>query len=155
MGWGKFLGDLAKDFAAGYIEERGVKGTIDDLKSLASGLHDGLDSQETDEDDDWNEFHESVMELIDDGEYLKALTCLDNYYNKHDDGEADVVYFDIRSQILTEYLESEIGSADFYKIRDALVKAIQAGRSFEDDDYYDEFNEYEERCEAALESHRK
>lgn len=31
MGWGNLLGDFAKGFAKGYVEERGVKGTLQDI----------------------------------------------------------------------------------------------------------------------------
>lgn len=34
MGWGSFLGEFAKGFANGYIEKRGVKGTLEDLSSV-------------------------------------------------------------------------------------------------------------------------
>ncbi len=86
MGWGKFLGDLAKDFAAGYIEERGVKGTVEDISSLAKGLFSN-DSDSSDVDDLINEYDA----LINDGEPDKAIALIKGYY-KNNHTEKDNIY---------------------------------------------------------------
>ena len=38
MGWGSLLGDFAKEFAKGYVAERGVRGTLEDVGEVAKGV---------------------------------------------------------------------------------------------------------------------
>ena len=91
MGWGNLLGDFAK----GYVQERGVKGTLEDIKdigSAASGFFGGLSSKKAD-DAEWNELFSSVGKLIEQGEYIESLNTIDNFYTEYSDGTGDVTYF--------------------------------------------------------------
>ncbi len=154
MGWGNLLGDFAKEFAKGYVQERGVKGTLEDIKdigSAASGFFGGLSSKKAD-DAEWNELFSSVGKLIEQGEYIESLNTIDNFYTEYSDGTGDVTYFYLRALTLVEYLESQVGHEDFNEIFDALVEAIKEGKSFKDKDLNDDFNEFEERCRSAADN---
>lgn len=152
MGWGSLLGNFAKEFAKGYVQERGIKRTLEDVSSVASGLFSGLSTQEADE-DDWNELYKSIEERISSREYIDAIKTLDRFYNEYMDGEDDSTYFYLRSLILVDFLESQIGNDDFDEILDALSEAIKEGKSFEDEDFEEEFEELEQRKSNAIDSH--
>lgn len=83
MGWTSFLGDLAKGFAEGYIEERGVKGTVEDVAGIAKSLFSSQDESD-------NDFISEYNALIDAEEYAEAY----NYVNKIYNGESkDEIYY--------------------------------------------------------------
>ena len=70
MGWGKLLGDVAKGMAQGYISERGVKGTLEDVGELASGVKNFFNSGDSsDEGLTWDDLIEHISELINNDEY--------------------------------------------------------------------------------------
>jgi hypothetical protein len=90
MGWTSLLGDLAKGFAQGYIEERGVKGTVEDVAGFAKSLF------SSDENNDaFDEFISKYNELIDAEEYSEANELVNEVYK---DEEKDVFYYYLDAQ---------------------------------------------------------
>lgn len=90
MGWGKLLGDFAK----GYIGERGIEGTMDDLNSLKNGVSklfgsndDGYDEEAARQAymEDWNQTTEAISSYENDGEFKKAIDVLDAFYAKYEE----------------------------------------------------------------------
>lgn len=155
MGWGSILGDFAKGFAEGYIEERGVKGTIKDIGDIASGLFNDSDSEEEADDNDWNQLFSTIEKLNREEKYIESLNTLDSFYNEYMDGDGDSTYFYCRAETLVEYLESEIGSDDFDDILDELNTALREGKSFKDKDFKKEFEEIEHQRAVAINSHQE
>lgn len=90
MGWGKLIGDFAK----GYIGERGIEGTMDDLNSIKNGVSKLFGSNNTGYDEeaarqaymeDWNQTTEAISSYENDGEFKKAIDVLDAFYAKYEE----------------------------------------------------------------------
>ena len=105
MGWGKLLGDLAKD----YISERGIGGALEDAGSIKDGFSklfgsndDGYDEEAARKAymEDWNQTTEAISSYENDGEFKKAIDVLDAFYAKYEENhdfwynyyQAHVVY---------------------------------------------------------------
>ena len=74
-----FFKQIVKDLAADYISERGAKGAIEDLGSIASGVKNFFSSEE-DSSNEGNPLSETYQELIDQEEYQKAIDFINQYY---------------------------------------------------------------------------
>lgn len=88
MGWGKLIGDLAKD----YISERGIEGTMDDLNSLKNGVSklfgpngNNDDSDENDYQCDWNNTIDGIRECMAKNDYQEAINILESFYRDYDE----------------------------------------------------------------------
>lgn len=146
MGWGKILGGFAKDFAKGYVEERGVKGTLEDVGDIAKGIKGFFsDSSDNSSEVSWDDLTDSINQLRDENKYSDALDLLDQYYQEYEDGEPDVYYYLWRSHILIDWLELETQEESFREIDKALQEAIREGRSFNESELNAEFKELKER----------
>ena len=91
MGWGKLIGDFAK----GYIGERGIEGTMDDLNSIKNGVSklfgsndDGYDQEAAQQAyiQDWNQTTDAIYSFENEEEFNKAKEVLDAFYAKYDEG---------------------------------------------------------------------
>lgn len=100
MGWGSLLGDLAKGFAKDYIEERGVKGTIEDVGDLAKGVKNFFSSSDNSNTNSPNnnyssnndnteaeQFLELYNEFMEEEKYQNAEDLVDNFYIGSDKDE--------------------------------------------------------------------
>lgn len=153
MGWGKILGGFAKDFAKGYVEERGVKGTLEDVGDIAKGIKGFFsDSSDNSSEVSWDDLTDSINQLRDENKYSDALDLLDQYYQEYEDGEPDVYYYLWRSHILIDWLELETQEESFREIDKALQEAIREGRCFHESELNTEFKELKKRQYDANES---
>lgn len=101
MGWGKLLGDFAK----GYIGERGIEGTMDDLNSLKNGVSKLFGSNEDYDDydgdayqQDWHKTIDAIYESYQNANYQEAVNALESFYRDHDE-DYDFWYFYWRADI--------------------------------------------------------
>lgn len=78
MGFGRFLGDLAR----GYVEERGIKGTLEDIGDLAGGLFSGSDD---DDEMDGDKFIDTFDNYIEQEEPDKAIALVEQFYEDLDE----------------------------------------------------------------------
>lgn len=95
MGWL----DFAEAFARGYVSERGVAGTVEDIADVTSKIFGSTDNNQAaetynnDEDDestdmellqqDWEHTEESIEELVEEEKFNKAYGCLDSFFNRY------------------------------------------------------------------------
>lgn len=79
MSFWKIAGEFAKGFGQGYLEQRGIDGTIEDIGSLAKGVknffNDGDSSNE-----EGNALNEGFNEFIQDGYYEGAINFIKQCY---------------------------------------------------------------------------
>lgn len=92
MGWGSLLGDLAKGFASGYIEERGIKGTLEDLGSVASSAKNFFSSNNQSNDNLEEVFWGIYNQYMEDSEYQSAIEFVEDFYTENA-LEEDYSYF--------------------------------------------------------------
>lgn len=152
MGWGSILGDFAKGFAKGYIEERGVQGTIEDLGDLASsakGLFSGSSDNSTASRNNWNALEDNLSNAIQEGDFSGALKSLDSYYDEYEGGNADEYYYYWRALVLVNWLETVRTTDDYKLIDEALQKVIREGRTFNNSEVNAEFKEIKVRQSEA------
>lgn len=152
MGWGDLLGDFAKGFAKGYIEERGVKGTLSDLGSLASSIFDS-DNVDSGNEEIYTQLCNDIDMFIKQSEYSEAFDLLNAFYEENCDDEQDVIYYYLASEIFVALLEELIGDNRFDEIKESAVDYINDGLEFDDDDFVDEFDELIKRVKKATNKH--
>lgn len=162
MGWVGLIGEFAKDLAEGYVEQRGVKGTIDDISGLVSSFSkdDNDDvSQLTDDNDDvaiqrWKNLADQLNNDIGKGNYAKANERLNNYYERYEDSEVDVYYYSWRAEILVGWLESIVGEEDFEELDSVALEAIEEGMKMADnEELRDDFKSLLNRIIQANDQH--
>lgn len=88
MGWGKLIGDLAKD----YISERGIGGALEDAGSIKDGFSKLFGSNEDYDDydgdayqQDWNKTVDAIHECYDNENFQEAVNILEAFYHDHDE----------------------------------------------------------------------
>lgn len=103
-----FLKNFLGGFAEGYIEERGIEGTVEDLGSLAKGVKNFFsdDSQSEFNEEVWDNLIDRIDNLVDNGKYDEAENILIDYYNQYENGEPDYWYFRYRCMISICYYEN-------------------------------------------------
>ncbi len=90
MGWGKLFGDIAKDLASDYLRERGAKGAVEDLGSMAKGVKNFFSG-----DDDTDEADDAIVdmgiydELIEHQNYQEAIEYVKSSYQGE---QTDYIY---------------------------------------------------------------
>lgn len=97
MGWGSLLGDFAKGFAQGYIEERGIKGTLEDVGDLAKGVKNMFATDDC-ADDSSEDFIEEYNAMIENEQYNKAKNYVYTYY-KQNNLERDYFFYYFLAEI--------------------------------------------------------
>ena len=154
MGWGKLLGDVAKGMAQGYISERGVKGTLEDVGELASGVKNFFNSDNGSSDDGitWEDLTDHISELVDNGEYGQALDDLNEYYTLYEDDEADVWYFYWRAIIEIAWLES-FDDENFDDVNQSLTSDISEARKYRNTDVNKELEDIVNRQKETVACH--
>lgn len=88
------LGSLLGGFAKGYLQERGIQGTIEDVTDLAKGVSDLFASKG----DDGDEFFDTYNSLFENEEYDEAIKFVNSYF-RDNDLTRDEVYFYLMAQI--------------------------------------------------------
>ena len=127
MGFWDIAGEFAKEFGKGYVKERGVKGTLEDISELFSSDDDDDEEKEFDE-QVWSDTVDEINSCIEDELYDDAIETLVNYYEEYEDGEPDFYYYYYYAQILTDAYtkmasdDPEIKDAE-KKISDILTEA--------------------------------
>ena len=119
MGWGKLLGDFAK----GYIGERGIEGTMDDLNSLKNGVSKLFGSNEDYDDydgdayqQDWNKTVDAIYESYQNENYQEAVNVLESFYRDHDE-DYDFWYFYWRADIAyAQWLGAALDEVDGHAV---------------------------------------
>ena len=104
MGWGKLLGEFAK----GYVSERGVDGTIEDVVKLTQKggevinkfsqkvdkwCEDEEDKDDENNDSTWDDFINEFNACLENGEYDDALELIDYVYEIYYDNQFDFAYY--------------------------------------------------------------
>lgn len=99
------LTDFLGAFAEGYVSERGVSGTLEDVGNLASGLL-GLAGGDDSDDDTgdfvrqaYQEMIDALNDYIDNGEFEEALSRLEEYYDVYENSQYDFHYYYIKARI--------------------------------------------------------
>ena len=59
MGWGKLIGDLAKD----YISERGIGGALEDAGSIKDGIGKLFGGSDDDNDEEANQQYQQIVSI--------------------------------------------------------------------------------------------
>lgn len=96
MGWGSFLGEFAKGFANGYIEERGVKGTLEDLGSVASSVKEFFSNNN---DEDGPDFWAIYNQYMEEEDYNSAIEFVEEYYSNQGLAQDYILLYDRKCSI--------------------------------------------------------
>ena len=141
------LTDFAKGFAKGYIEERGVVGTFQDVKSVASNFIGEVkqgynEAQLEDAQNRWGELINRLQEQISNGNFRLAQQMLNSYYKEYEDGK-DFWYYSWDAYILTMWLDSlDYDVPIWEEQRRKAINQINKAQSMANDDA--SFNDIEE-----------
>lgn len=147
MGWGKLIGDLAKD----YISERGIGGALEDAGSIKDGIGKLFGGSDDDNDEEanqqyqqlWQEMIDSLTNNLESQNYDAAFKDIDSFYRNYDNNEKDFYYYYWRAVIrLTIWRDSEVDNSDDNKLYSKVTSEIgQAKRFISTDDQRNSINE--------------
>ena len=93
--------EIVKGFAEGYVSERGIDGTLEDLSDFASKIFGTNDSNT---DNEWERTFNEISSLVDEKQFQDALNLLDNFYDSNN-LDINFNYSYIVSQIVIEILK--------------------------------------------------
>ena len=151
------LTELAKEFAKGYVSERGVQGTMEDAVSLMQGVgnvgkklfgsneeengSDEYDEYENDEAETnsfdkktWKELCDGIAALKEESDYAGALKMLNDYYNRFQ-VDLDYFYFYLKAGILlAKYDDTGRSPESDFNCKIEIDKAIKACDKYGDKD---------------------
>lgn len=151
------LTELAKDFAKGYVSERGVQGTMEDAASLMKGVgnvgkklfgsngeengSDEYDEYENDEaetnyfdEKTWKKLCDGIEALKEESDYAGALKMLSDYYNRFQ-VDFDYFYFYLKAGILlAKYDDTGRSPESDFNCKIEIDKAIKACDKYGDKD---------------------
>lgn len=151
------LTELAKDFAKGYVSERGVQGTMEDAASLMKGVgnvgkklfgsngeengSDEYDEYENDEaetnyfdEKTWKKLCDGIETLKEESDYAGALKMLNDYYNRFQ-VDLDYFYFYLKAGILlAKYDDTGRSPESDFNCKIEIDKAIKACDKYGDKD---------------------
>lgn len=151
------LTELAKDFAKGYVSERGVQGTMEDAVSLMKGVgnvgkklfgsngeengSDEYDEYENDEaetnyfdEKTWKKLCDGIETLKEESDYAGALKMLNDYYNRFQ-VDLDYFYFYLKAGILlAKYDDTGRSPESDFNCKIEIDKAIKACDKYGDKD---------------------
>lgn len=151
------LTELAKDFAKGYVSERGVQGTMEDAASLMKGVgnvgkklfgsngeengSDEYDEYENDEaetnyfdEKTWKKLCDGIEALKEESDYAGALKMLSDYYNRFQ-VDLDYFYFYLKAGILlAKYDDTGRSPESDFNCKIEIDKAIKACDKYGDKD---------------------
>ena len=171
------LTELAKEFAKGYVSERGVKGTMEDAVSLMQGVgkvgkklfgsnEDEYDSDEYDEYENdeaetnsfdkktWKELCDGIEALKEESNYVGALKMLNDYYRRFQ-VDLDYFYFYLKADILlAKYDDPGRSPESDFSCKTEVDKAIEAcdkyGLEADDDELELMTYELQEKFESTI-----
>ena len=151
------LTELAKEFAKGYVSERGVQGTMEDAVSLMQGVSnvakklygsneeengsDEYDEYENDEaetnyfdEKTWKKLCDGIEALKEESDYAGALKMLNDYYNRFQ-VDLDYFYFYLKAGILlAKYDDTGRSPESDFNCKIEIDKAIKACDKYGDKD---------------------
>ena len=151
------LTELAKEFAKGYVSERGVQGTMEDAVSLMQGVgnvgkklfgsneeengSDEYDEYENDEaetnyfdEKTWKKLCDGIEALKEESDYAGALKMLNDYYNRFQ-VDLDYFYFYLKAGILlAKYDDLGRSPESDFSCKIEIDKAIKACDKYGDKD---------------------
>ena len=151
------LTELAKEFAKGYVSERGVQGTMEDAVSLMQGVgnvgkklfgsneeengSDEYDEYENDEaetnyfdEKTWKKLCDGIEALKEESDYAGALKMLNDYYNRFQ-VDLDYFYFYLKAGILlAKYDNTGRSPESDFNCKIEIDKAIKACDKYGDKD---------------------
>ncbi len=151
------LTELAKDFAKGYVSERGVQGTMEDAVSLmkdvgnvgkklfgSNGEENGSDEYDEYENDEaetnyfdektWKKLCDGIETLKEESDYAGALKMLNDYYNRFQ-VDLDYFYFYLKAGILlAKYDDTGRSPESDFNCKIEIDKAIKACDKYGDKD---------------------
>ena len=151
------LTEFAKEFAKGYISERGVQGTMEDAVSLMQGVgnvgkklfgsneeengSDEYDEYENDEaetnyfdEKTWKKLCDGIEALKEESDYAGALKMLNDYYNRFQ-VDLDYFYFYLKAGILlAKYDDTGRSPESDFNCKIEIDKAIKACDKYGDKD---------------------
>lgn len=102
MGFWDIAGEFAKEFGKGYMKERGVKGTLEDISELFSSDDDDDDDEKEFDEQVWSDTVDEINSCIEAELYDDAIDTLVNYYKEYEDSEPDFYYYYYYALILTD-----------------------------------------------------
>lgn len=148
MGWGSLLGDFAKGFAQGYIEERGIKGTLEDVGDLAKGLFSDKGSDnDLDVDAFWNQYNQ----LIENDQNAEARSFVKDVYKQYG-MEDDYLFYYLHAQTCNfEALNCESSEQALELCRQAYKYIKNAIWKADDNDSKNEARELEKTISENIE----
>lgn len=151
------LTEFAKEFAKGYVSERGVQGTMEDAVSLMQGVgnvgkklfgsneeengSDEYDEYENDEaetnyfdEKTWKKLCDGIEALKEESDYAGALKMLNDYYNRFQ-VDLDYFYFYLKAGILlAKYDDTGRSPESDFNCKIEIDKAIKACDKYGDKD---------------------
>lgn len=151
------LTEIAKEFAKGYVSERGVQGTMEDAVSLMKGVgnvgkklfdsngeengSDEYDEYENDEaetnyfdEKTWKKLCDGIETLKEESDYAGALKMLNDYYNRFQ-VDLDYFYFYLKAGILlAKYDDTGRSPESDFNCKIEIDKAIKACVKYGDKD---------------------
>ena len=151
------LTELAKEFAKGYVSERGVQGTMEDAVSLMQDVgnvgkklfgsneeengSDEYDEYENDEaetnyfdEKTWKKLCDGIEALKEESDYAGALKMLNDYYNRFQ-VDLDYFYFYLKAGILlAKYDDTGRSPESDFNCKIEIDKAIKACDKYGDKD---------------------
>ena len=151
------LTEFAKEFAKGYVRERGVQGTMEDAVSLMQGVgnvgkklfgsneeengSDEYDEYENDEaetnyfdEKTWKKLCDGIEALKEESDYAGALKMLNDYYNRFQ-VDLDYFYFYLKAGILlAKYDDTGRSPESDFNCKIEIDKAIKACDKYGDKD---------------------
>ena len=151
------LTELAKEFAKGYVSERGVQGTMEDAVSLMQGVgnvgkklfgsneeENGSDEYDEYENDQaetnyfdektWKKLCDGIEALKEESDYAGALKMLNDYYNRFQ-VDLDYFYFYLKAGILlAKYDDTGRSPESDFNCKIEIDKAIKACDKYGDKD---------------------
>ncbi len=162
MGWGKLIGDFAK----GYIGERGIEGTMDDLNSLKNGVSKLFGSNDDGEKQEernlqyqqlWEEMLESLNNNLENQHYDAAFGDIDSFYRNYDNNEKDFYYYYWRAVIrLCIWRDSEVDNPDDNKLYSKVTSEIgQAKKIIYNEDQRNSITELKQALADVKESRER
>ena len=151
------LTEFAKEFAKGYVSERGVQGTMEDAVSFMQGVgnigkklfgsneeengSDEYDEYENDEaetnyfdEKTWKKLCDGIEALKEESDYAGALKMLNDYYNRFQ-VDLDYFYFYLKAGILlAKYDDTGRSPESDFNCKIEIDKAIKACDKYGDKD---------------------
>ena len=151
------LTEFAKEFAKGYVSERGVQGTMEDAVSLMQDVgnvgkklfgsneeengSDEYDEYENDEaetnyfdEKTWKKLCDGIEALKEESDYAGALKMLNDYYNRFQ-VDLDYFYFYLKAGILlAKYDDTGRSPESDFNCKIEIDKAIKACDKYGDKD---------------------